>query len=111
MGHECSQRQVEEFYDPAREDNILRRNKTQIGVVGGTLQGPNCCAGQSLKVWWKVSTEESWLEAVWKQGSNDRRLCGVRSLPLWEEVLWPFLDALDSVRLRTTSTQWNVPGR
>ena len=31
-------------------------------------------------------------------------------LPLWEEVLWPFLDAWDSVRLRTTSTQWNVPG-
>ena len=32
-------------------------------------------------------------------------------LPLWEEVLWPFLDAWDSVRLRTTSTHWNVPGR
>ena len=29
-------------------------------------------------------------------------------LPLWEEVLWPFLDAWDSVRLRTTATQWNV---
>ena len=32
-------------------------------------------------------------------------------LPLWEEVLWPFLSAWDCVRLRTTSTQWNVPGR
>ena len=32
-------------------------------------------------------------------------------LPLWEEILCPFLDAWDSVRLRTTSTQWNVPGR
>ena len=32
-------------------------------------------------------------------------------LSLWEEVLWPFLDAWDSVRLRTTSKQWNVPGR
>ena len=32
-------------------------------------------------------------------------------LPLWEEVLWPYLDAWDSVRLRTTSKQWNVPGR
>ena len=32
-------------------------------------------------------------------------------LPLWEEVLWPCLDAWDSVRLRTASTQWNVPGR
>ena len=39
--------------------------------------------------------------------------CGrvVSDLPLWEEVLWPYLDAWDSVRLRTTSTQWNVPGR
>ena len=32
-------------------------------------------------------------------------------LPLWEEVLWPFLDAWDGVRLRTTSKQWNVPGK
>ena len=32
-------------------------------------------------------------------------------LPLWEEVLMPFLDAWDSVRLRTTATQWNVAGR
>ena len=32
-------------------------------------------------------------------------------LPFWEEVLWPFLDAWDSVRLRTASKQWNVPGR
>ena len=32
-------------------------------------------------------------------------------LPLLEEVLWLFLDDWNSVRLRTTSTQWNVPGR
>ena len=41
--------------------------------------------------------------------------CGLEGsglmLPLWEEVLWPFLDAWDSVRLRTASTQRNVPGR
>ena len=30
--------------------------------------------------------------------------------PLWEKV-WPFLDAWDSVRLRTASTQWNIPGK
>ena len=28
--------------------------------------------------------------------------------PLWEKV-WPFLDAWDSVRRRTASTQWNIP--
>ena len=32
-------------------------------------------------------------------------------LPMWKGVLWPLLDAWDSVRLRTTSTQGNVPGR
>ena len=32
-------------------------------------------------------------------------------LPMWEEVLWPFLDAWDSVRTRTTSKQWGVPAR
>ena len=32
------------------------------------------------------------------------------SKPLWEKV-WPFLDAWDSVRLRTASTQWNIPGK
>ena len=32
-------------------------------------------------------------------------------LPFWEEVLWPFLGAWDSVRLRTAATQWNVPRR
>ena len=31
--------------------------------------------------------------------------------PLCQEVLWPFLDAWDSVRLRTASTQSNVPER
>ena len=39
------------------------------------------------------------------------RVVSDRMLPLCEEVLWPCLDAWDSVRLRTTSTQWNVPGR
>ena len=29
-------------------------------------------------------------------------------LPLWEEVLWSFLGAWDSVCLRGSSTQWNV---
>ena len=32
-------------------------------------------------------------------------------LPLWEEVLWPSLDAWDSVCLCTTKTQWNLPRR
>ena len=42
--------------------------------------------------------------------TGDRVVSGL-VLPLWEEILWPFLDAWDSVRLRTASTQWNVSGR
>ena len=30
--------------------------------------------------------------------------------PSWERV-WPYLDPRDSVRLRTASTHWNVPGK
>ena len=32
--------------------------------------------------------------------TSDKVVSGLM-LPLWEEVLWPFLDAWDSVRLRT----------
>ena len=40
----------EEFCDPDREEDISRRNKNAIGVVGRTSQGSDCCAGQSSKV-------------------------------------------------------------
>ena len=30
VGHEGSQRQGEEFYDPARKDSILRRKQTRL---------------------------------------------------------------------------------
>ena len=63
------------------------------------------------------------LMCVEDQYLSGSRLCGSKvamacdrvvpdlMLPLCEEVLWPFLDAWDCVRLRTTSKQWNVPGR
>ena len=47
----------EEFYDPARKDKILEKKCDAIGVVGRAPQRPNCCAGQSPKVRWKISTE------------------------------------------------------
>ena len=34
--------------------------------------------------------------------------CGAK--PLWDKV-WPHLDPWESVRLRTASTHWNVPGK
>ena len=39
------------------------------------------------------------------------RVVSDRMLPLWEEVLWPLLDAWVTLHLRTTSLKWNVPGR
>ena len=58
------------------------------------------------------SQYRSWLEALWKQDSIGRRSGCVRSdATVVEEVLRPFLDALGSVRLHTTATQWSVPGR
>ena len=30
--------------------------------------------------------------------------------PIWEGV-WPYLDPMDSVCLRTASMEWNVPGK
>ena len=75
------------------------------GVVGRAPQRPNCGLGQSSKV--RGRSALKLLQALWKQG-NGTRSGGVESE---EEVLWPCLDAWDSLRLRTTSTQWNVPER
>ena len=101
----------EDFYDPARKDNILSRNKTRLVLWEEHLKDIQ------LLRWTKPCSA---LKVSVKVGS---RPCGSMVamtgdwvvsdlvLPLWEEVLWPFLDAWDSVHLRTTSTQWNVPGR
>ena len=39
-----------------------------------------------------------------------RRLPPKWEKPIWEGV-WPFLDPMDSVCLRTASMEWNVPGK
>ena len=57
MGNESSQRQEEDFYDPARKENISRRNKTRLELWEEASQRSNCCARQSPKSAWKVSTE------------------------------------------------------
>ena len=50
---------------------------------------------------WKISR---------KQGSNGMRSGGVGS-DATVVGRWPSVDAWDSMCLRTTSKQWNVPGR
>ena len=39
----------EEFCDPAREEDISRRNKTRLGVVRGTSQDPTAALDKALK--------------------------------------------------------------
>ena len=51
--------------------------------------------------------------ALWRERSTMAGVGFVRSLwekPIWESV-WPYLDPMDSVCLRTASTVWNVPGK
>ena len=67
----------DDFYDPARKDNMLRRNKPRLELWAEHLKDPIVALDRALKCvecqYW------SWLEALWKQGGNDRRSGGVRS--------------------------------
>ena len=90
-----------EFYDLAREEDISRINKTRFELWEEHLKDPMAALDKALKC--VDSQYWSWLEALWKQGSNDQRwVVSDLMLPLWEEVLWLSLDAWDGVRLRTT---------
>ena len=107
MAMKAAKDRKEEFYDLGREEDI--RNWIE--------RDWNCGKNISrirLQRWTK---HQSALKVSTAVGST---LCGSKAamtsdwvvpdlmLPLWEEALWPLLDAC-SVRLRTTATQWNVP--
>ena len=51
----------EEFHDPAREEDISRRNKTRLELWEEHLKKTLKCVGSQ---YW------NWLEALRKQGSN-----------------------------------------
>ena len=67
----------EEFYDPAREEDISKRNKTRLELWEVHLKDPIAALDKALQC--IESPYWSWLEALWKQGSNDQRSGGVRS--------------------------------
>ena len=100
----------EEFFDPTRKDNILERNITRLELWEEHLKDPIVALDKALSAW-KISTEAGSRHIGSKAAMACDRVVSDLMLPLWEEVLWPFLDAWDSVRLRTTSQQWNVPRR
>ena len=99
-----------------------RKKRNKISLLGGAPQRSNCCVAQSPKVRGiSVLRMTVGSRLLWHPGCNDLRpgkfQVGLDLIPhLWdkplcEEVPLPFLDAWDSVRPRTASTQWNVPGR
>ena len=83
----------EAFYDPTRKDNVLERNKNVIGVVERTSQRSKCCAGQSIKLRGRSVLEVGSRLCGSKAAMAHDRVVSDLMLPLWEEVLWPFLDA------------------
>ena len=50
VGHEAAKDRRDISMTPARRNDISRRTKNAIGVVGRTSQGSNCCDGQGMKV-------------------------------------------------------------
>ena len=104
----------EQFYGPERKDNILGRNKTRLELWEEHLKGPIVALDKALKCVesssWGVSRPETCGGSVlqWPVLAFSK-VCGKKK-PIWEGV-WPFLDPWDSVCLRTTSVEWNVPGK
>ena len=58
----------EEFYDPARKDNLLGRNETRQELWEEHLEDPNVALNKALTC--VKDQYQSWLEALWKQGKG-----------------------------------------
>ena len=107
----------EDVYDPERKDSILGRNTTRLEQWEEHLKRPDCGTGQSFEVRGEKVTRVTigsrpFVELVfngqWPRGLRH----GSRDV---EKALvgkgLAYLDPWDSVRLRTASTHWNVPGK
>ena len=106
----------EESYDTTREDNTKGRNETWLALWEEHLKDPVVALDKALKCvevqyWgWTLARVFCWIEVAMTCGRVGSGLVPeLWGNPLWEKV-WPFLDAWDSVRLRTASTQWHIPG-
>ena len=94
----------EEYYDPAREEDILGRNKTRSAL---------CTGGESSEVCGKFVLEGLGPSTLWRERSpmaGDGFLLSFWKKPIWEGV-WPYVDPMDSVCLRTAPAEWYVPGK
>ena len=118
-----AQRAMKAAKDRVKNTMIQLVNKTfckdTSGVVGRTPERPNHSLGKSIKVFGESPPGlaiGSKLPVASRVGCNGLQLCGYQRCakdvgrPVWEGV-WLCLDPWDSVRLRTASTHWNVPGK
>ena len=108
----------EEFCDPGRKDNTLGRKQSRLELWEEHLKRPNHSFGRSSEVPRKSLSGLTSCSKFLRKVTRIAMACSWGSgilqkmweRPFWEGV-WPHLDPWDSVRLRTASTQWNVPGK
>ena len=93
-----SQRRI---YDPTGEDNILRRNRTRLALWEEHLTDPIVALDKALKCG-KFVFEVSARVLGGRVSRNGGRWLPPEFVekPIWEGV-WPYLDPMDSVCLRT----------
>ena len=98
----------EEYYDPTRKDNIQGRNETILALWEEHLKDPIVALDKALK-----SVENSY-QRSWPECSVEGVSCnGWRWLPpkfVGKTGIWPYVDLMDSVCLRTASIKWNMYG-
>ena len=100
----------EEYYDPTREDNIRGRNETRLALWEEHLKNPIVALDKAIKCVcvWKIRIRGLGPSAVWRECfeiAGVGFLQSLRDKPTWEGV-WPYLDPMDSVCLRTASMAW-----
>ena len=85
----------EEYNDFTREDNMLvfkQALKSAVLKIRAGRSWPEKFVEEALPV-----AGVGFLERLWEK-------------PIWEGV-WPYLDPMDRVCLRTASMEWNAPGK
>ena len=103
----------EEYYEPTREDNIWGRNETRLALWEERLKDPIVALDKALKCEWKMCIRGLGPSAWRKECVAMAGVGFFQSLwekPIWEGV-WPYLDPMENVCLRTASKDWNVPGK
>ena len=109
----------EEYFDLAPKKNIMGRTKTRLDLLEEHLKDPIIFLEKALKCLENPVTAGQCFDAsrgkvVWIAMACS--CVGTKILQkMWDgpflEGVWPCLDSWDSVRLRTASTYWNIPGK